>query len=130
MADFDPVAVAYFDLFNVDCGVAMENNIASQGREPTPAEGKAINRLRGANLWHFRGVQRTDKTTNFDAMSREELQDKRDTERRERVARLAALCTPRKLDELEVSETSILDLIEPPEWIGPPEGGILSDTLD
>lgn len=71
----------------------------------------------GGSLYEFRPKQRTGKVENFDADSPEELARKQSAERADRVNRLAELCTPARLDQLEAEDISVTDLLEKPVFI-------------
>ena len=92
--------IQIFEIFNWDLGVLMGDD-----------------RLVGANLYELRPRQRSGKVIDWDTISPEELGRIRGDERRARVEKMAELCTPEKLDELERLDKSPCSLLDPPEFI-------------
>lgn len=95
--------VQVFEIFGWDLG-------AVTGDPEGPQNGEDLYSLR-SNVREARNV------VNSDTLTPHELVKKQDAERRARVERLAELCTPQKLREMETANANVCDLIDPPEWL-------------
>jgi len=91
---YNPIDVELFMTFRLDIGHATNNPL-----------------LIGQSLWHFRPIQKSNKTINFNAISQQESQRKHIAERKKRAAKLTALCTHSVLTKLEQENISVLSLL-------------------
>lgn len=98
---YDPAGVEMFQAFSFDCGKLFN--------DPS---------LDGVPLYEFRPVQRSGVVENFDAMTRQELVERQDKEKRARIEQMRAVA-----EQAEASETPLADLLPPTVWNKPqPEG--------
>lgn len=103
---FDPAGVEMFQCFDFDCGKLFKDDS-----------------LAGVSLYEFRPVQRSGVVDNFQAMTRQELIERQEKEKRARIEQMRAV-----VDEAEASDTPLADYLPPtvwnkpqPEQMAPPE---------
>lgn len=98
---FDPAGVEMFQAFDCDCGKLYGDDS-----------------LAGVSLYEFRPVQRSGVVDNFGAMTRKELIERQEREKRQRIEQMRAVA-----EQAEASDTPLSDLLPPTVWNKPqPEG--------